>query len=580
MPDRTKSANITDIRNTARELLSRGLTPLPLSGKKPIQLGWQAVTVSADQIDRLFTAGLNIGLRLEKFTDVDLDAPEARSLGPYFLKETAASWGRDSARHSHHLYDVADSRYEEFIDPLAKNDEEGTLLEIRHDTGHQTMIPPSVHPETGEILRWEAGPFPQPPKWTYPEMRRAAGKIAAAVLLIRHMKMGAEHFVWLYLSGAMARAEWTKEEARHFCSVVSQAHRDDKPKERLASVESSFERREEGEVIAGIKKLEEHLEKPIVRKLANWLGLKRVKADLLDLDDDSNAQAVFIEHGDDLRYLPSEGKGGLWLFWNDTIWQRDHLSRVEHLAAETLKKKAEQLTTKSRDFKLIEKVKRELLNVGGVNGALERLSWYPEIALEATALDSDPWLVGLSNGVYNLQTGALEDGAREQLVSRQIAAACDRDAKCPRWIACLERAQPSVEMIAFLQRLGTAAWYVNDATLEYLRNLLDKQGHPIVLFRKGLTDVDSDRPYILGRPVAICPSMPTMASGHNSVVLADPFYFVQRRVPSSMYVRRFTENATMIQYGLVGFESFFRVDSNLVAPNPSYLPAQFIQNHS
>ncbi|HTX14754.1 MAG TPA: phage major capsid protein [Candidatus Baltobacteraceae bacterium] len=126
----------------------------------------------------------------------------------------------------------------------------------------------------------------------------------------------------------------------------------------------------------------------------------------------------------------------------------------------------------------------------------------------------------------------------------------------------------------------TAAWYMNDATLEYLRNLLDKQGHPIVSFRKGLTDVDSDRPTILGRPVAICPSMPTMASGHNSVVLADPFYFVQRRVPSSMYIRRFTENATMIQYGLVGFESFLRVDSNLVAPNPSYLPAQFIQNHS
>lgn len=126
----------------------------------------------------------------------------------------------------------------------------------------------------------------------------------------------------------------------------------------------------------------------------------------------------------------------------------------------------------------------------------------------------------------------------------------------------------------------TAVWYMNDATLEYLQNLIDKFGHPVVSFRKGLTDVDSDRPTILGRPVAICPSMPTMASGHNSVVLADPFYFVQRRVPSSMYVRRFAESASLITYGLIGLESFFRIDSNLVAPNPNYLPCAYIQNHS
>jgi len=40
------------------------------------------------------------------------------------------------------------------------------------------------------------------------------------------------------------------------------------------------------------------------------------------------------------------------------------------------------------------------------------------------------------------------------------------------------------------------------------------------------------------------------------------------------------ELAAPITYGLVGFESFLRVDSNLVAPNASYLPCAYIQNHS
>lgn len=125
-----------------------------------------------------------------------------------------------------------------------------------------------------------------------------------------------------------------------------------------------------------------------------------------------------------------------------------------------------------------------------------------------------------------------------------------------------------------------ACWYMADETLESLRTLLDKEGRPIVDFRRSLTDVYIDTPFILGKPVAVCPSMPSIGATKNPVVFANPFYFVQRRVPSAMYVRRFSEAVNLIEYGLAGFESWLRVDSNLVAPNSSYLPAQFIQCHS
>jgi len=118
-----------------------------------------------------------------------------------------------------------------------------------------------------------------------------------------------------------------------------------------------------------------------------------------------------------------------------------------------------------------------------------------------------------------------------------------------------------------------AVFYMNDSTLQYLDGLLDKYGRPIVRFTEGI-------PTILNRRVAICPSMPSMAATGNSIVLADPDYFVVRTVPSASYVRRFTESLNLITYGLFGFESFARFDSNLAAPNSSYPPAAVLQQHS
>ena len=449
-----RQPDLQEIRKAACFFVTQGQQPLPLyDGKNPNFTGWETVSIGADQVDKFFTPGCNIGLRLDTFTDLDLDCPEARALAPYFIKETSARWGRDTSRNSHHLYKVENSSYEKFEDPLAE--ERGfkpTLLEIRHGSGFQSMIPPSVHPDTGELVHWESGML-KPEPWNYLELRRAAGRIAAGSLLSRYLKKGSRQFIWLYLSGAMKRAEWTLPEANNFVNLVASLGRDENLKGRLQAVQHTFEHDEE---VGGLKKLEEYLPKPITRKLADWLDLRRTKFDPLDLTDDSNANYLFVEHGDDLRYLPNEGKGGLWVSWNDVLWQRDRMGLVVDKAAKSLKKKADQLTTESRDARFIERVRRELLNMPGIMGALDRLDKYPEIAVPSSAFDANPWLLGLQNGVYNLQLDRLEEGAREHLVSRQVPAAYHVSAECPRWTACLERAQPNADVREFLQRLAGA----------------------------------------------------------------------------------------------------------------------------
>jgi HK97 family phage major capsid protein len=127
----------------------------------------------------------------------------------------------------------------------------------------------------------------------------------------------------------------------------------------------------------------------------------------------------------------------------------------------------------------------------------------------------------------------------------------------------------------------TAAFYMNDGTLQYIRQLTDKQGRPLIeLGRDGLTGTTGTVAYLLGKRVAICPSMPSMASAANSVVFANPDYIVQRRVPSATFVRRFAEAVNLVEAGLCGFEMWSRFDSNLVSGDSNFAPAAVLQQHS
>jgi HK97 family phage major capsid protein len=124
-----------------------------------------------------------------------------------------------------------------------------------------------------------------------------------------------------------------------------------------------------------------------------------------------------------------------------------------------------------------------------------------------------------------------------------------------------------------------AVFAMNDSVLQYLAQLVDKNGRPVIDFGIGPAR-DNQGPTIWSHPVAICPSFPALGNTHNTVVFYNPNYFLQRRVPSSMYVRRFWEAPGLVENGLVAFESWLRVDSALVAPNPNFVPAAVLQNHS
>jgi HK97 family phage major capsid protein len=126
-------------------------------------------------------------------------------------------------------------------------------------------------------------------------------------------------------------------------------------------------------------------------------------------------------------------------------------------------------------------------------------------------------------------------------------------------------------------------WYMSDGTLQKIEALLDKNGHPVVKWgghESGVTGSDGIVQYILGRPVAVCPSFPNVASGNNCVAFGDPSYFVTRRVPSSFLIRRYSQLPQLVERGMVALEGWLRTDSALIATNLSYAPFALLQSHS
>ncbi len=72
-------------------------------------------------------------------------------------------------------------------------------------------------------------------------------------------------------------------------------------------------------------------------------------------------------------------------------------------------------------------------------------------------LDTDPWLLGVQNGVVDLRTGKHSNGRPEDLMHMQAGVDFDADAKCPKWERCMRDWFPNEETRKYVQRISGSA---------------------------------------------------------------------------------------------------------------------------
>lgn len=191
--------------DAAVEIFRAGRAPVPLvpGEKRPSESGWPHRTYDdADEVSAQFSNGSGLGLRLGGgLADVDLDDEVARRVAPLLLPPTSTRSGRESSPASHWWYRLAEGS-EHYVKHCGPNG--SSVVEVRATPGHQTAIPPTVHP-SGEEYRWEGEVRP----WDAEEvpaddvLAGAAAVALVAVLAPVWPGEGSRHDAYLALSGAL-----------------------------------------------------------------------------------------------------------------------------------------------------------------------------------------------------------------------------------------------------------------------------------------------------------------------------------------------------------------------------------------
>lgn len=203
--------------------------------------------------------------------DFDLDCEEAVFFARFFLPGTHAVFGREGKRRSHFLYRVDAPSFEKqaFIDPVTTK----TIVEVRGDGGHQTVMPGSIHEGSGELVEWDSHPFPEVSTLSPEQLARAVRKIALCTLIARYIwQDGYHNEPTKHLSGLLFYLEWPLEEAEQIITALMEYSNDD-DKSRIPTVRATYRRGEAGKKISGAGVLRKQInDDRVIDRILEWAG--------------------------------------------------------------------------------------------------------------------------------------------------------------------------------------------------------------------------------------------------------------------------------------------------------------------
>ena len=253
-PARTASSSDA-VLQTLAWMRKHGFRPVPLHPRSKAAINRSYVDVGYKPPDDAlwqnndYGVGVVTGPAHSGPVDVDLDCEEAVYFARTFLPPTDAVFGRDGKPASHYLYRVDAPTFDKraFNDPAG----ESTIIEARGDQGHQTVMPGSLHEDTGEFIRWDNVPFPDVPTVAADQLMRAVRKVAIATLIVRHVwQPGYHNAPCKHLSGVFYYLDWPLEEAVQMIEAVM-AYTNDRDKSRIPTVRATYKRAAEGTKVSG-----------------------------------------------------------------------------------------------------------------------------------------------------------------------------------------------------------------------------------------------------------------------------------------------------------------------------------------
>ncbi|MFF4934218.1 phage/plasmid primase, P4 family [Streptomyces griseofuscus] len=171
------------------------------------------------------------------------------------------------------------------------------------------------------------------------------------------------------------------------------------------------------------------------------------------LSDRGNAKLFVRLYADAYRYVPGLG----WFRWDTTRWQPDEDDTVTWAAGDLAERLAASDPRDAFTAQALQRHRRRTLSTAGMNAMLRQARSAPEIVLNASSLDADPYALCTPDGIVCLRTGRIRPAAADRDFHSRSTTTGPQEMPTPRWDRFLAdtfgEGPEGVEMIGFLQLL-------------------------------------------------------------------------------------------------------------------------------
>jgi putative DNA primase/helicase len=167
--------------------------------------------------------------------------------------------------------------------------------------------------------------------------------------------------------------------------------------------------------------------------------------------DAGNARRLVVDHGSELRYVPT---WGTWLVWDGRRWAKDHkglvVERAKEVAADLWSEALGESDSDERKAGVRWALQSE--NAGRIRSMLELAQSADGVPVMPDELDPNPWFLNVDNGTIDLRSGLLRPHDPEHLITKLAPVTYDPAAEAQQWERFLLEVLPDDEVRTFVQR--------------------------------------------------------------------------------------------------------------------------------
>lgn len=166
-----------------------------------------------------------------------------------------------------------------------------------------------------------------------------------------------------------------------------------------------------------------------------------------------NSIRLVRKYGERLRFC--DALGG-WFVWDGKRWRRDTTRMVvrfaKGIARELWEEAARCQAQEMRDALLAHARKSE--KAAAIAAMVKLAESGDGVACDASAFDSDPWILNVENGILDLRTVTLGRHDPGTMCTKLAPVAFDPKARAPKWDAFIAEILPDAEVRGFVQRFA------------------------------------------------------------------------------------------------------------------------------